>query len=48
VGGRCRIANPWPGKVVTIKSSRTVKVKGEILEFTTEAGADYCLAPVGS
>ena len=46
VGGRCRIANPWPEKVVTIKSSRTVKVKGAILEFETVAGAEYCLVPV--
>ena len=47
VGGRCRVANPWPGRSITIKPSCTVKKSGATFEFETEAGADYRLAPQG-
>jgi alpha-L-fucosidase 2 len=45
VGGTCRIANPWPGRSITIKPSRVLKVNGAILEFETQAGKEYRLSP---
>ena len=45
VGGRCRMANPWPGRSITIKPSRTVKKNGATFEFETTAGADYRIEP---
>jgi alpha-L-fucosidase 2 len=46
VGGVCRIANPWPGREVMVKPSRTVKIKGDVVEFDTDANKDYSLTPL--
>ena len=46
VGGVCRIANPWLGREVMVKPSRTVKIKGDVVEFDTDANKDYSLTPL--
>ena len=47
VGGRCRVANPWKGRAVRVKSARPSKLTGDILEFETKPGAEYRLEPAG-
>jgi alpha-L-fucosidase 2 len=45
VGGLCRMANPWKGKSVQVKSTGSVRLKGDYLKFETVAGAAYKLTP---
>jgi hypothetical protein len=41
LGGLCRLANPWPGRVVRVSGpSGEQELEGSIIEFDTEEGDD--------
>jgi hypothetical protein len=46
LGGLCRLANPWPGRVVRISRPRDELIlEGSLIEFETEMGEDLEIGP---
>jgi hypothetical protein len=45
LGGKCRMKNPWPGEMMTIRQNESVS--GDVLEFDAAKGETILLAPPG-
>ena len=48
LGEECRVRNPWAGNVdVRREGEKPRQLEGDIIEFATDAGAQYFLTPTG-